>query len=262
MPWNTRDTMSLREEFIALARHPSANIRALCRNYGITPQTGYKWLRRIAQEGETGLKEKSRKTASSPKQTHPALEAEVVMLRKAHPGWGGHKISYMLDQRISPSTVTSVLHRHGLISPQASTAATHWKRFEHAAPNDLWQMDFKGHFQTGQGTCHPLTVIYDHSRFNLAIQACAHQRAPLVQEHLTEVFSRYGMTFRINVDNGAPWPYESQFRFKKQSFRIAKSLAGHIVALRPSTKGADHFDVFFCHHKLRTIDFTKPDGRR
>ena len=71
MPWNTRDAMSLREEFISLARQPSANVRSLCRNYGISPQTGYKWLRRFEQEGEMGLKEKSRKPPPPPAQTAP-----------------------------------------------------------------------------------------------------------------------------------------------------------------------------------------------
>ncbi|MDL5602287.1 DDE-type integrase/transposase/recombinase, partial [Bacillus subtilis] len=78
-------------------------------------------------------------------------------------------------------------------------------RFEHEAPNDLWQMDFKGHFQTQQGQCHPLTLIDDHSRFSLAIQACANERRQTVQERLIEVFRRYGLPERINTDNGAPW---------------------------------------------------------
>jgi len=66
-------------------------------------------------------------------------------------------------------------------------------------------MDFKGHFQTSEGPCHPLTVLDDHSRFNLGIRACAEQRHRTVQVQLIEIFKRYGLPIRINTDNGAPW---------------------------------------------------------
>ena len=59
----------------------------------------------------------------------------------------------------TPSTVTRIPHRHGLITPKASEAASPWHRFEHDAPNALWQMNFKGHFETAQGRCHPLTIL-------------------------------------------------------------------------------------------------------
>lgn len=92
-----------------------------------------------------------------------------------------------------------------MITPQASLAAQHWQRFEHERPNALWQIDFKGDFQTHQGRCYPLTLLDDHSRFNLALQACPSVAATSVQPHLTQVFQRYGLPLRINADNGAPW---------------------------------------------------------
>lgn len=205
MPWTERDTMSLKEEFVSLARQPDANVRNLCRHFSISPQTGYKWLRRFEQDGLAGLRDKPRRPVNSPKQTDKSLEQEVVAVRQAHPAWGGRKISRVLGQRICASTVTNVLHRHDLISPSASEAAQRWHRFEREAPNELWQMDFKGQFKTNEGYCFPLTVVDDHSRFNLAIQACAHQRGPLIQQHLTEVFRRYGLPVQINTDNGPPW---------------------------------------------------------
>jgi transposase InsO family protein len=146
---------------------------------------------------------------SSPRLTPTDVETAVVDLRTAHPAWGGRKLSRRLQDLgmplLAPSTVTRILHRHQLIDPQNTDAATPWQRFEHAEPNDLWQMDFKGHFPTSNGPCHPLTVLDDHSRFNLALRACADQRGSTVQTHLIDLFRCYGLPVRINTDNGAPW---------------------------------------------------------
>lgn len=198
MPWSTRDTMSLREEFVALARQEGANRRELCRRFGISPQTGYKWLARIATLGAAG-----------PGETSPGLQQSIVSLRQQHPAWGARKLALRLSDLgqgcLAPSTVNSILKRHGLISAQASSAATAWQRFEHEAPNSLWQIDFKGYVSTAAGPCHPLTLLDDHSRYNLALRACARQQTASVKEQLQDVFSRYGLPVRINADNGAPW---------------------------------------------------------
>lgn len=110
-----------------------------------------------------------------------------------------------LDPTPHRSTVTDILHRHGLITPEASAQRRPWQRFERAVPNELWQMDFKGHFPVGAGRCHPLTVIDDHSRFLVALSACADERRASVQPALTESFRRHGLPEAILVDNGPPW---------------------------------------------------------
>lgn len=111
------------------------------------------------------------------------------------------------DQSIelAPSTTNSVLRRHGLITPEASRAATAWRRFEHDQPNALWQGDFKGHFPMMVGRCHALTVLDDHSRFNIALVALDNERRDDVQKALQEAFCCYGLPDRINFDNGPPW---------------------------------------------------------
>jgi transposase InsO family protein len=106
---------------------------------------------------------------------------------------------------VAPSTVTAILRRHGLISAEASSKSSSWQRFEHEAPNALWQIDFKGDFPTLQGFCAALTLLDDHSRFNLTLTACTHKGRATVQPVLQQVFRRYGMPVRINADNGAPW---------------------------------------------------------
>ena len=210
MPWEARSIMSLRREFVLLASRQGANKRALCRRYGIVPWIGYKWLERYAAQGEAGLADRSTRPHGSPGRTPAAMEAKVVELRLGHPCWGGRKLRRRLVERgevgvPSASTITVILRRHGLIDPAEGDRHTALQRFERAAANELWQVDYKGHFATAAGRCHPLTVLDDHSRFALAIAACADERAATVQAVLTDVFRRYGLPERMLMDNGSPW---------------------------------------------------------
>jgi len=203
LPWSEVTVRDQREEFVRLARQPDANVSRLCRSFQISRKTGYKWL------GREHLEDRSRAPSRTPTRTPAELEAKVIALRAQHPAWGGRKIAHVLarDQgvQLAPSTVNWVLKRNGLISPAASDAASPWCRFEHEAPNALWQMDFKGHFATDARRCHPLTVLDDHSRFNLVLQALPNERLESVQPVLHRAFERYGLPERINADNGPPW---------------------------------------------------------
>jgi len=192
-----------------LARQEGSNHSQLCERYGISRKTGYKWLSRAQESGWEALEDRSRRPRQVPRQSPPFLEDAVLAVRDAHPVWGGRKIARVLerDQQVSvaPGTVTHILHRHGRIEASGSEAAQPWIRFEHASPNELWQMDFKGHFAMLAGRCHPLTVLDDHSRFNLVLQACANEQRLTVQQHLQACFERYGLPRRIQADNGNPW---------------------------------------------------------
>jgi transposase InsO family protein len=210
MAWQPKDPMDIKRDFVELALQEGCNRRELCRRFGISPKTGYALLARHAQEGSAAYVPRSRKPLSSPARTSPEIEKAVTDLRKQHPNWGGRKITRRLTDlgfagAPPPSTITAILHRHGLITPAASLAAQRWHRFEHDSPNLLWQSDFKGDVQTRQGRCYPLTLLDDHSRFNLTLQACPSVATHSVQPHLAEVFQRYGLPARINADNGAPW---------------------------------------------------------
>jgi transposase InsO family protein len=203
LPWSAITVVEQRQEFVRLASQPDANVSELCRRFGISRKTGYKWLAREQ------LDDRSRRPHRSPARTSEQVEAHVLAVREAHPAWGGRKIAHVLERdhgtNIAPSTVTSVLHRHGLISQAASEASKAWQRFEHDRPNALWQMDFKGHFATDTRRCHPLTVLDDHSRFNIVLQALGDERRETVQQVLQSAFERYGLPERINADNGPPW---------------------------------------------------------
>jgi len=106
----------------------------------------------------------------------------------------------------SPSSITRILHRHGLICPLESKKRVAWKSFQHDQPNDLWQIDFKGDFEMTCGKrCYPLTILDDHSRYSLGIIACGNQKGVTVKAHFRSVFQTYGIPRAIYVDNGNPW---------------------------------------------------------
>lgn len=203
--------MSLRQEFASLASQPTANVRALCRAYGISPKTGYKWLARYRQDGVAGLADRSRRPHHHPQRTSSASEHAVLALRDRHPAWGGRKLHRRLHDQgqaavPSASTITAILRRHDRLDPATSAQHRPWHRFEHPTPNALWQVDFKGYqaLHTDHGRCHPLRILDDHSRFLVGLIACAHEREQPVQAALTRVFRRYGLPWHVLLDNGPP----------------------------------------------------------
>jgi transposase InsO family protein len=209
MPFLERSIMLQREEFCRLALRPGANVRELCRRSGISPSTGYTWLGRYKQAGLAGLEDRSRRPLGSPRRTPVGIEAQVLAVRLEHPAWGGRKIGKVLERAgISPpsaSTITEILRRHGQLDGPRAGERRDWVRFEHPAPNDLWQMDFKGHFALEDGRCHPLTVLDDHSRYALEIGACANEQTQTVKDRLQTLFRSHGLPRRMLTDNGSPW---------------------------------------------------------
>jgi len=211
MPWTECDRMSQRRELLALAAVGGVSVAALARRFGVSRKTVYKWLTRYRTEGEAGLADRSRRPHTSPNRTGPAVEAQVLALRAEHPAWGGRKLHHRLKRLgvepvPSPSTITRILREHGLIDPVDSQQRHRWQRFERAAPNELWQMDFKGPVALVHGgQSHPLTVIDDHARYALGLRACADQRRQTVQDQLTALFTRYGRPWAMLTDNGPPW---------------------------------------------------------
>jgi transposase InsO family protein len=246
MPFQERSIVSHREEFCRLALLPGSNIRALCRLWLISSATAYKWLRRFTAEGTLGLHDRSRRPLGSPHCTSPAMEAQVLAVRRDHPAWGGRKIGRVLESAAgerppSASTITQIIRRHGLLDGPRAGQRRDFQRFEHAAPNDLWQMDFKGHFALQQGRCHPLTVLDDHSRFSLEIGACADEQTATVRTRLQRVFARNGLPRRILTDNGSPWGTTGPERHTPLSLWLMDLGIGviHGRPHHPQTQGKD-----------------------
>lgn len=210
MSWKTADKMSLRHEFIELASRADANVSELCRRFGISRKCGYKWITRFKQQGAAGLVDRSRQPRVSPTRTQELISERLLQLRRQHPTRGGRKLRGMLLREGQPkvpsaSTVSDILRRNGLISPLQSEQHTAYQRFERTKPNELWQMDFKGHFALRVGRCHPLTVLDDHSRYLVGLVACADEQSVTVETILTRLFHRYGLPEAILCDNGSPW---------------------------------------------------------
>jgi transposase InsO family protein len=258
MPWREVSVMEQRREFVRLAMQEGANRRELCRRFDIHPDTAYKWLSRW-QAGQE-LADRSRRPHSSPQQTDREMEQRILAIRDAHPAWGARKIVRCLerDNQSSPtfSTVHQILRRSDRIkAPVGGPLAS--QRFEMSAPNLLWQMDFKGWVRLGNDAqCHPLTVIDDHSRYDLCLQACADQRGDTVRDRLELTFRHYGLPEAFFVDNGSPWgdpsgehwtrfavwllklgikvihsrPYHPQSRGKNERFH--RTLKAEVFALR------------------------------
>jgi transposase InsO family protein len=209
MPWREVSVMDERQEFVRLAMQEGANRRELCRRFGISPAIGYKWLSRFTA-GDDVLADRSRRPHQSPGRSETSVEANVLAVRTAHPAWGARKIVRCLEREgheaPAASTVHAILRRHGHIAPHGGTHGQPYQRFEKAAPNLLWQMDFKGRMPlVNGGSCHPLTTVDDHSRYAVCLEACANEQANTVQNRLQMTFRRYGLPDAMFVDNGSPW---------------------------------------------------------
>jgi transposase InsO family protein len=167
--------MSERQCFLAEATSGEESFSAVCRKYKISRKTGYKWLHR-SENGE-GIENRSKKPLCSPNRTSPETEALVLGERDQHPAWGPRKLKQALlnkgyENVPCKSTIENILKRNNRIEPEASEASTPFKRFERSKPNELWQMDFKGDFGMLNGQrCYPLTILDDHSRFSLCLNA-------------------------------------------------------------------------------------------
>lgn len=224
MSWKEVSVMSQRAELVSLALAEGANVSALCVRFGVSRKTADKWIGRCraaavtsgvaAGLGDQGdvFADRSRRPLEPAGRTVAAMEERVRGGRGAHPAWGGRKPRRRLSDPghagvPAASTVTEILRRHGLLDSAAGAGVPRdFPRFEHPQPNDLWRMDFKGHFGlTSAGRCHPLTVLDDHSRYSLGLRACGNEQGETVRSELRSIFRVYGLPRRMLMDNGPPW---------------------------------------------------------
>jgi len=208
MPWKGETVEERRETFARRALSGERSKSALCREYGISRPTGDKWIKRY-KNGES-MSDKSSAPLKRPNKTATDTELAIVEMRQKHPAIGAKKLKRMLENKGEKapaySTINAILHRNGLITKEASTAAKPHVRFEKSKPNEMWQADFKGHFQMQNGIrCHPLTVLDDHSRYSLCVDAKENERFHGVQESFLRIFATYGLPEILLCDNGNPW---------------------------------------------------------
>jgi len=199
--------MEQRIEFIVRAVVGGSNFSELCQEYSISRPTGYRWVKRYLETGTfSELKELSRRPHNSPAKTPSIQEARVIELRE-HYGWGGKKLNELLRREgieLSVRTINRIINRNGLIKPEDSRRQAR-KRFERERANELWQMDFKGEFRMDYGTCYPLSILDDHSRFALGLFGLPDRRVEGVSRCLISTFENYGVPEGMLMDHGSPW---------------------------------------------------------
>src|SRR5688500_10316493 len=139
MTWKECSSMSQRLDFVELAQVERTNVALLCRRFGISRKTGYKWLRRYQVSGQAGLADHSRRPKATPKRTPAAVESQVVELRQKHRTWGGRKLKARLCHLgmtcvPSASTITEILRRHELLDAKRCQENQTPMRFEYPNP--------------------------------------------------------------------------------------------------------------------------------
>jgi putative transposase len=215
MPWKDTCPMKERSRFVVEYESGRYSMAELCRMYGISRPTGYKWIGRYEAEGPPGLGDRSRAPRRHPNAVPAESEAMVLETRATYPTWGPKKLRAWLQAhrptRCWPaaSTLGEILKRHGLTVPRKRRRRTPPYTEPFAAcdgPNAVWCIDFKGWFRTGDGTrCDPLTVSDAYSRYVLRCQALTDMRHATVRALLEATFRQYGLPRAIRSDNGVPF---------------------------------------------------------
>jgi putative transposase len=212
MPWKSQEPMSQRTEF-AMKALQSENMRELCREYGISAKTGYKWLERLVTEGLGGMREKSRRPHQHAKQLEEEEVCRIVRLKERHRHWGAKKLReiYLRAHGSAPSesSFKRVLERCGLTEKRKVRAAGEQGRISHGRKasrcNEVWTVDFKGWWYDREGRCEPLTVRDEYSRYVLELRALPDARTATVQACFAQLFANYGLPEAIRSDNGSPF---------------------------------------------------------
>ncbi len=211
MPWKVKDIMSQRYEFCQIAQDPQTRISTLCRLFGISRQTGYKWLRRYQEAGHSGLGDRRRCPRYCPTRTSAEMETMIVQLRQRYPVWGPRKIRRLLQDLVDATevpalvTVARILKRRGLSTPPPP--APDWptvQRFAAPAPNDLWQMDLKAPLRlSDRRKIYPVGLLDDHSRFLLGLWLVPDFTDTSVLRCWIEAARQHGLPRRTLTDHGA-----------------------------------------------------------
>ena len=214
MPWKETEKMDQRMEFVMKASG-GGNFRALCREYGISAKTGYKWRRRFVAGGMGAMKEESRRPRGHAGELKERVVCEIVALKGAHRHWGAKKIRELYRRKHgepvpSESSFKRVLERAGMTEKRKPRIKLEKGRLTSdrraTKPNEVWSVDFKGWWKDRFGLrVEPLTVRDEYSRLILEIRALENARSETVRRCFERLFEEHGMPEAIRSDNGAPF---------------------------------------------------------
>ena len=180
-----------------------ATVTDVARRYGVARQTVHDWLRKYAAQGLGGLADRSSRPLSCPHQMDPTVEARVVEMRRAHPGWGPRTILFWLERDgVAPlpgrTSIERCLVRHGLVTPQArKRKRSDYQRWERSRAMELWQMDIVGGVRLVDGSeAKIVSGIDDHSRFVVSARVVARATARPVCDALAWAMRAMGCRIR------------------------------------------------------------------
>ena len=243
MPWKDVKVSEQRIRFVLRASAGVEEMAGLCREFGISRQTGYKWLKRYRQaERIEDLGELSRRPLRSPAKTAAEIEARVVEERQRRPDWGARKLRVVLAREgvnKPVGTIHRVLLRNGLVKPQHQHPPA-LKRFQRGEPNQLWQMDFKGLPGNLSQGCAPLSVLDDCSRYALGLAALSGTKGGEVRGTLRPIFLKSGLPEAMLLDHGTPWWNAAHPRgwTRLSLWLMGQGIRLHFAAVRhPQTQG-------------------------
>lgn len=240
MPWESKTVEKIREEFV-LAAKESKNFSCLCREFGITRKTGYKWIERY--ENGVDLKDQSRRPKLTANKTPIEAEQAILSLRKENPGWGAKTIKQVLENHgytdiPCVKTVNNILNRNGCILKEESEKRHKYIRFQKERCNEMWQTDFKGDFEMNDGSrCFPLDIIDDCSRYLIKIIPSTSTKN-IVIPAFESAFYEYGMPLSVLSDNGGQFAgFKQGYTHFEKWLMCLDILPIHCRVKHPQTQG-------------------------
>jgi len=218
MPWSKTTNEDQRRRLIIELQKPDCNVSSLCREFGISRKTAYKWKARFKAKDADCLRDRSKKPCSSPNAYDSQWRSRLRQERKEHPNWGPKKLNKCLRDSIpegakAPSVATLARWlREEKLTGRASRRSRRGPQMEApkglpaSGPNDVWTVDFKGWRRMSPGSrCEPLTVRDLHSRYILGVFLLKSQSDREVRRCFLKLFEKYGLPKAIKSDNGAPF---------------------------------------------------------
>ena len=216
MPWQATNKQEQRYELVRGMREGGESVGALCRRFGVSRQTAYRWRRRYRDGKLAGLQDRSHRPARVPARTGPLWLERLRRLRQRRPTWGARKLRHALGKQFgraglpAAATLGRWLNRWGLArgrrrrqpGPVVLRRAVRPARRCH----EVWTVDFKGWYRTGDGRrVDPLTVRDLHSRYVLRIGLLTGQGLAQTRREFDRIFKEHGLPERIRCDNGTPF---------------------------------------------------------
>jgi transposase InsO family protein len=212
MPWKEHRTVDRREAFVLARLRGEQSMTELCREFGVSRKTGYKWEQRFLDGGVPNLVDRASRPHVLSRLTSAELSQRIVAARIVHPTCGPKKLATLLQDPCivlpTTSTISALLKREGLIKQRRLRQRTPQSTFPLAAataPNIVWCADFKGKFRVDRKYCHPLTITDACSRYVLRCEPLEAERIEASKAVFEDAFKEFGLPLRMRSDNGRPF---------------------------------------------------------